>query len=57
MSKKQLRNYLTLMVAVIVGVTVIIFLYGAISPYQNCVRGIEADRVSQFSFCVENTSW
>ena len=54
MSNKQLRNYLILMVAVIVG---ILFLYYIVSPYQNCIRDIEADRASQFVLCVENTSW
>ncbi len=34
MDNKQLRNYLILMVATVVG---IVFLYGAISPYQNCI--------------------
>ncbi len=54
MSNKQLRNYLILMVAVIVGV---LALYYLMSPYQNCVRDIDADRASQFVLCVENTSW
>ena len=54
MNNKQLRNYLILMVAVIVGV---LFLYYIVSPYQNCIRDIDADRASQFVLCVENTSW
>ena len=54
MSNKQLRNYLILMVAVVVGV---LALYYLMSPYQNCVRDIEADRASQFVRCMENTSW
>ena len=49
MDNKQLRNYLILVAAVVVGIVV---LYGAMSPYQNCVRATQ-----QVLYCVENTSW
>jgi len=50
MDNKQLRNYLILMVAAVVG---IVFLYGAMSPYQNCMRS------NQYSLadCMAMTSW
>ncbi len=49
MDNKQLRNYLIFLAVAVVG---IVFLYGAISPYQNCVRATQ-----QVPYCVENTSW
>ena len=49
MDNRQLRNYLVLAVATVVG---IVLLYRAISPYQNCVRDTQ-----QVLYCVENTSW
>ena len=49
MDNKQLRNYLILAAAAVVG---IVFLYGAISPYQNCIRAGQ-----QVTYCVQNTSW
>lgn len=49
MDNRQLRNYLILAAVAVVG---IVFLYGAISPYKNCVRDTQ-----QVLYCVENTNW
>ena len=56
MNNKQLRNYLILMVAVIVGV---LFLYYIVSPYQNCMRDIQSDYSEGYekTTCSLRTDW